>query len=118
MPGGCWICNPMCGKCQPAPMKSETCPDCGALNIFERATVLGEDDLLCSRCGRDLSDSVRPKPVKCNYSGLICAYPCGNSTVPRHDHGDMVCLRNTPPSREWVEAHPALEKFVRWELPE
>ncbi|PWL78867.1 MAG: hypothetical protein DBY20_03005 [Coriobacteriia bacterium] len=56
---------------------------------------------------------VRPKPVKCNYSGYICAYPCGNSKSPRHDHGDMPCERNTPPSEEWLASHPKARAFVK-----
>ena len=113
MPGGCWICNPMCGKCQPAPLKSATCPACGTLNIFERERVLSKDPLVCKGCGEDLTDMVRPKPVKCNYSGYICAYPCGNSKSPRHDHGDMPCERNTPPSEEWLASHPKSRAFVK-----
>ena len=106
MPGGCWICNPMCGKCQPAPMKSGNCPDCGMVTIFQRAEIMEGGALLCKKCGRDLTKEVRPKVTLCNYSGLLCAYPCGKSSTPRHDYGDQRCERNTAPSREWVEAHP------------
>lgn len=111
MPGGCWICNPMCGKCQPAPIKSTTCKDCGTLNLFERPVILAGEALLCKKCGRDLSDEIRPKPVLCNYSGYVCAYPCGNSKVP--EHGNIPCERNTPPDEEWLEEHPKMRKYVR-----
>ena len=104
MPGGCWICNPMCGKCQPAPLKSATCPECGTLNVFEREPIIA---------GFDLAPEVRPKVVKCNYSGYVCAYPCGNSRVPKHEHGDMPCERNTPPSEEWLEQHPKMRMFLK-----
>lgn len=107
MPGGCWICNPMCGKCQPAPKKSGTCPDCGTCTIFDRVDIVNGVDLHCKKCGKDMNDLVRPQPVRCNYSGLICAYPCGKSSSPRHDHGNQPCKRNTPPSKEWLDAHPA-----------
>ena len=112
MPGGCWICNPMCGKCQPAPLKSATCPDCGKVNVFERPAIMAGEDLLCAGCGLDLSAAVRPKVVRCNYSGLLCAYPCGKSTSPRHDYGDMPCERNTPPSDEWLQSHPTAAAFA------
>lgn len=112
MPGGCWICNPMCGKCQPAPLKSATCEQCGTPNVFEREKILSSD-LLCKKCGNDLTAVVRPKPVKCNYSGYVCAYPCGNSKVPKHEHGDMPCERNTRPTEEWLEAHPKMRAFVK-----
>ena len=105
MPGGCWICNPMCGKCQPAPMKAGKCPDCGETTVFQRADILAGETLRCKRCGKDLTDMVRPEVVRCNYSGKLCAYPCGKSTSPRHDRGDQPCERNTPPSAEWLAAH-------------
>lgn len=111
MPGGCWICNPMCGKCQPAPLKSTTCEDCGTLNIFERSEVLSDDRLLCKKCGKDLTDIVTPKTVVCNYSGYVCAYPCGNSKVPKHDH--QPCERNTPPTEEWLEKYPKMRKYLK-----
>ena len=103
----------MCGKCQPAPMKSAVCDECGTVNIFQRLDIMEKDKLLCKKCGLDLTDRVRPKVTRCNYSGLLCAYPCGKSTSPRHDFGDMPCERNTPPSREWLDAHPTAVKLSR-----
>lgn len=111
MPGGCWICNPMCGKCQPAPIKSTTCKECGTLNLFERPEILAGGKLVCKKCGTDLTDEIRPKPVICNYSGLVCAYPCGNSTVPKHDN--IKCERNTAPSEEWLDAHPKMRRYLK-----
>ena len=105
---GCWICNPMCGRCQPTAFKSCNCPDCGTLNIFERSKVISGDVLLCKSCGADLTDLVRPEVVRCAYSGKLCAYPCGKSKSPKHEHGDLPCKRNTPPSFEWLAAHPDL----------
>ena len=94
-------------------MKSAKCPDCGTTTIFERETVMQGGALLCKRCGRDLSKDVRPKVVRCNYSGLLCAYSCGKAFSPRHDYGDQPCLRNTPPSREWLDAHPTAVRLAR-----
>ena len=106
MPGGCWICNPMCGKCQPAPLKSGRCPDCGTANVFERPKILSGSTLLCKKCGKDMTDLIKPDVVRCNYSGKFCAYPCGKSTSPKHERGDQPCERNTPPSQEWYDQHP------------
>lgn len=52
--------------------------------------------LLCKKCGENLSDAVRPKPITCNYSGLVCAYPCGKGTSQTPSIGHQVCMRNTP----------------------
>ena len=108
MSGGCWICNPMCGRCQPAPMKSGKCPDCGETTIFERRRILAGEALVCKKCGRGMAEIVVPRPVRCNYSGKVCAYPCGKSTSPKHEHGDLPCERNTPLSPEMLAAYPFL----------
>ncbi|MDO4289900.1 MAG: hypothetical protein Q4C41_01555 [Eggerthellaceae bacterium] len=113
MPGGCWICNPLCGRCRPTPYKSATCPDCGTVNLFEKARIVAGGPLLCKKCKRDLTADVTPKVVKCNYSGKLCAYPCGTSKSPKHEHGDQHCELNTPPSAEWLAAHPkVVEKLL------
>ena len=104
--GGCWICNPWCGKCQPPPFRPGNCPDCGTLTVFEKAQVIAGGPLLCKKCGKDLSYMCRPKVVLCNYSGKLCAYSCVKSVSPKHDWGDQPCERNTPPSKEWMDAHP------------
>lgn len=106
MAGGCWICNPMCGKCQPAPMKAGKCSDCGTTTVFERLVIMSGAKLLCKKCGKDLTAQVVPEVVRCNYSGKLCAYPCGKSKSPKHDHGDLPCERNTPPSDSWLKSHP------------
>ncbi len=97
MPGGCWVCNPFCGKCQPAPKKSGRCPVCGTCTIFDRQEVIDEGGLVCKACGEDLSGQVRPQPIRCNYSGKVCIYPCGKSTSALSDLGYQICKRNTPP---------------------
>lgn len=100
MPGGCWICNPFCGKCQPAPKKSGTCPSCGTATIFDRHDIIDGMDLRCKKCGADMNELVRPKPVKCNFSGLVCAYPCGKSASVTSELGYQLCKRNTPYKRK------------------
>mgnify|MGYP007024218409 CR=1 FL=1 len=98
MAGGCWVCNPFCGKCQPAPKKSAQCPECGTCTIFDRRDIIAGADLQCKKCGADLSEIARPKPVLCSYSGLTCAYPCGKSTSSHDDDSFRLCKRNTPPA--------------------
>lgn len=113
----CWICNPMCGKCQPAPMKSATCEECGTVTVYERAKVQSGERLLCKKCGHDQTEAVVPKVTRCNHSGLLCAYPCGRSTSSiKHEHGYQRCERNTPPSEEWLAAHPTAARLAS-ELP-
>lgn len=82
------------------------------MTLFDRKLVLSGQKLLCKKCGKDLSEEVVPKPVRCNYSGLICRYPCGKSTLPKHDLEYQPCKRNTPPTKEWLEAHPEAQKAV------
>ena len=108
--GGCWICNPFCGKCQPSPYKSYTCEDCGSLNVVDKAKIISGDPIVCKGCGKDIADKVRPKPAVCNYSGLICFYPCGKSQVP--DKDNQRCERNTRPPEEWLEAHPKMRQYL------
>lgn len=110
---GCWICNPMCGRCQPTAFKSQKCPDCGTTNVYERPVVIAEETLLCKKCGKDLTDMVKPEVVRCNYSGKLCAYPCGKSKSPKHEHGDLPCERNTPPSQKWLDAHPEMAALAK-----
>lgn len=103
---GCWICNPMCGKCQPTAYKAGVCPYCKTMTMFGRREVIAGGPLKCKKCGTDIREVVQPEVVRCNYSGKLCAYPCGKSTSPKHEHGDLPCERNTPPSQEWLDAHP------------
>ncbi|MEG0990652.1 hypothetical protein [Gordonibacter sp.] len=106
MPGGCWVCNPLCGKCQPPPKKSGRCPTCGTYTIFDRTDIIANKLLLCKKCGEDLSTQVRPQPLRCNYSGRICVYPCGKGANAHPQRGYQVCRRTTPPDEAWLEAHP------------
>lgn len=99
MAGRCWVCNPFCGQCQPAPKRSATCSECGTCTIFDRRDIIAGADLRCKKCGADLNAEVRPKPVRCNFSGLVCTYPCGKSKKPTPDIGYQVCKKNTPPKK-------------------
>ncbi|HBT96035.1 MAG TPA: hypothetical protein DEB24_08210 [Coriobacteriia bacterium] len=98
MPGSCWVCNPFCGKCQPAPVKSGRCPDCGGCTVFKREDILADGALLCKTCGADLSELVRPQAIRCNYSGNVCVYPCGKGRGEVPKLGHQICRRNTAPA--------------------
>lgn len=112
MPSGCCVCNPFCGKCQPAPFKSTHCPECNTVNLFTRHQLLQDDVLACKKCGYDLEAEIRPKVTYCRHSGLLCAYPCSRcSVVPPEEFETLSCERNTPPSKAWLEAHPGAQQF-------
>jgi hypothetical protein len=98
MPGGCWVCNPLCGKCQPPALKDGFCPECNKHTVFKRGDILGDDPLLCKTCGNDLSGIVRPETLLCAYSGLRCTYPCGKAKGKTPTNGYQICLRNTKPA--------------------
>ena len=112
MPAGCCVCNPLCGKCQPAPFKSATCPQCNTINIFKQAQIVAGDKLLCKKCTTDLSEIVRPKVLRCAYSGKLCAYPCSRSVMAHPSAGYLPCERTTKPSKEWFEKHPGALSFA------
>lgn len=97
MTRGCQLCNPVCGKCQPTPRKIGNCPTCKTCNIYARDEVLSGNPTLCKKCGADLSEQVIPKALLCNFSGLVCVYPCGRSVgeIPRF--GYQTCMMNTAP---------------------
>lgn len=99
MAGGCWICNPLCGRCQPAPKKSGKCPACNTVTIFDKLDIIAGKKLACKKCGHDMSELVRPEVVRCQYSGLLCAYPCGKAVKSHSQFGYQACERNTPPSQ-------------------
>ncbi len=41
-----------------------------------------EPENLCVRCNADLTNAALPKPVTCEFSGLMCYNPCGKSKKP------------------------------------
>lgn len=92
----CMVCNPFCDNCRPALKKSVFCPECGKVTVFTKQTILSGGELLCKRCGEDLSNLVRPAVVRCEYSGLDCAYPCHKGI--NYEGGSGTCEYNTPPN--------------------
>lgn len=92
----CWTCNPMCGRCRPASIKTVICPDCGNLTMFDRDVVLdAAQPHVCAKCNRDVSDMLKIDPVECQKSGKWCAYPCGSFQKPLPE-GHFDCPHNTP----------------------
>ena len=110
MPGGCRVCNPLCGMCQPALVKVAECPACGERTVFQRSEVVAAmrngHPLACERCGLDLAELVKPAVVGCGYSGKLCAYPCGKSATHRRGGSFRPCEFNTQPTEQWFQAHP------------
>lgn len=87
----CGVCRPYCSKCKPPMEKPLFCSHCGTYTFRLKAI-----DNKCKKCGSQL-----PKPVynivKCLYSGMLCANPCGKSKKQRLDGIARKCLLNTPP---------------------
>ncbi|WP_165055268.1 MULTISPECIES: hypothetical protein [unclassified Adlercreutzia] len=68
------------------------------MTIFDKRDIVAGAQLACKKCGEDLNQDVRPSVVRCGFSGLMCAYPCGKSAS--HNLGEgayRVCEKNTPP---------------------
>ncbi|NLP45011.1 MAG: hypothetical protein GX351_10355 [Peptococcaceae bacterium] len=86
----CWSCNPYCGNCKPPKPKPRQCLQCKAY------TIDPERDY-CRKCGAKLPDHVPPPIVKCEYSGMMCANPCGKYKKPSLDGKYTPCKLNTPP---------------------
>jgi hypothetical protein len=103
MPGGCWVCNPICGKCKPPAKKAGSCNVCGFVTVFDKTDIVLKQSLCCKMCGADLSLLVVPAPVCCSYCGQWCAYPCGKGTGPEPKIGLQKCAhisRVAPPAPE------------------
>jgi hypothetical protein len=86
----CWSCNPYCGNCKPPKEKPRLCVKCHAANFDTSLTK-------CRKCGADLPARVPPPIVKCKYSGMICANPCGKHKKAPLDGRILPCKLNTPP---------------------
>ena len=102
---GCWLCNPLCGRCKP-PWRKCICPECGQAVLVEKKKYLAADHINCDSCGADVTDVIYVEPVKCGFSGWWCAYPCGKSKRDySEEHGR--CTFNTP-----IKASPiAMARF-------
>lgn len=97
MSGGCQHCKPYCDICKPSVVKPYACPRCEHRGLFFKAQIMGDDFLLCEKCGEDLTENFKPEVVLCNFSGLLCAYPCQRSGHSTPKMGYRKCGDNTPP---------------------
>ncbi len=88
------FCNPFCGRCRPATKKMCACPDCGKTVCFDRAQIVSEVVLRCPECGVDMTAAVVDEPRTCNYSGLMCDFPCGRSYTGCSESGYQPCAFN------------------------
>ncbi|UWG96721.1 hypothetical protein LPY66_17850 [Dehalobacter sp. DCM] len=84
---GCWVCNPLCGRCRKELKAPKKCPTCGAYNI--RGYYV---DNKCNQCGNDMGIGYH-RPVRCLYTGLICGRACSRSKV-RLPHGEVKACSN------------------------
>ena len=87
--GGCWVCNPFCGKCKP-PIKKLQCPVCGKLNFPE---LMKENT--CSKCGAVLPE-IKEERVWCTFIQQICINPCGKKNAVPADDEPRICEHHTP----------------------
>ncbi len=70
----CWMCNPYCGRCRPPKEKPRSCSQCNKLCFDTERTT-------CEKCGAELPPRIKPQPAECLYAGVVCANPCGKSTI-------------------------------------
>ena len=91
----CLTCNEYCGRCHP-PRKRRPieCPHCGARNTFDDGDVFRE---VCTFCGGTLPKLRTTQTLRCRYSGLICAEPCGRSREAPPGGVKQPCDRRVPP---------------------
>lgn len=121
----CQVCSPMCGNCKPASYKPVLCSSCGKATLFtreecllhlkrpHRATALEKSLLekaskekrefgkpLCRNCGAPILEDMEAlvKPRRCNYSRILCGYPCGRGRTLRQE-GAPACDTQVPLGR-------------------
>lgn len=85
----CIGCNPFCGRCKPPLPRPRKCPDCGRF-------TMDTAELVCSNCGAELPKPMQPKTEFCNFSGQMCANPCGQRF--RHVKTYVNCANRTIPA--------------------
>lgn len=93
----CWVCNPVCGGCQPPRKKTVFCPQCGALSLFDITIQAPPIPRRCASCGLDVTGLATPETVHCINSGLLCANPCGYHLKAPISGTPTACAHNTPP---------------------
>ena len=89
--GGCWVCNPFCGKCKP-PIIRKQCPECGRFYFPEMSP-----EIKCKKCGAELPEYIPSPPVWCAFIAQMCAKPCERYTLTSDDGIYKPCAFHTLP---------------------
>lgn len=81
----CPVCNPMCGRCRPAQMRSIMCPECMTGHVLTKG-----DPIIyrCVSCGTLLPDA---EGILCNRTQKICAMPCARAKAPAPEDAPLPC---------------------------
>ncbi|UWG99069.1 hypothetical protein LPY66_09895 [Dehalobacter sp. DCM] len=87
---GCWVCNPLCGRCRKEEKAPKKCPNCGTFHI--RGFYQNNQ---CNHCGSDLGDGSR-ESVHCLYSGLMCSTPCKRYRIALPNGMLNPCIKHKP----------------------
>lgn len=110
----CETCNPLCGGCKPAALRSVLCPECGKVTLLTReecVDALGRPrrgrrrgdprpEARCRWCGAGLGEALtRAVPsAPCRFAGIVCGYPCGQRDHERRP-GEGPCASMVPLAR-------------------
>ena len=116
----CETCNPLCGNCKPPALKAVVCPACGKATLLTREECLlhlGRPHRMtdaeramaaerpfgapaCASCGASLREALEQRvvPRACSFSGIVCGYPCGQSSATRRPD-DAPCAHQVPLGR-------------------
>lgn len=98
----CWSCNPLCGKCTPPRMVGITCPECGAIAVFDYQMTSQPEPRNCKSCGHDLTWMTVPRAAFCGRYQIECGNPCAQAKQDPAEEGEL----GTCPSRSVPIAHP------------
>jgi hypothetical protein len=91
--GGCWVCNPFCGKCKPPVIRLQ-CPECSKYYFPELSK-----EKQCKKCGTVLPEWIPPQAIWCAYIEQMCAKPCGRYSVTPEDDVFRPCAFYTLPKK-------------------
>lgn len=91
----CWVCNPMCGGCQPPRKKMVLCPECGYFTMVDLQVTSTPKLWTCEQCGHDISADSIPVPRYCMRFDVDCANPCGYRFKPFVTSNQGTCQFHT-----------------------
>ena len=81
----CPVCNPLCGRCRPARLRSVICPECMAGYVLERGDPFV---YVCEQCGAPIPDA---EGVLCNRTQRRCPMPCARAKMPAPEGAPLPC---------------------------